>query len=259
MAVTAPTTYYKADEASGDLVDYMGVANLTAHGSPGTTTGKINDARTIASASSQYFSSTNATFSPGTSTHFSGCAWVKFTSSVTATQIVFGKDEAGGREYIVWISNLVSKRFEFWDPTNTALGDTVFGDLSTNTWYLVAFGWDGTNKWLSVNAGTRDTAAVGSWVAGTSTELDIGRRSYSGFPTTMDGAVDGIGWWSGHDLSDAELAEIYNSGSGSESWLPAFARGFISPFAFVYGRAGVVAAVAQAGTRTSMLSLMGVG
>lgn len=87
--------------------------------------------------------------------------------------------------------------------------------VTAGTPFFAAWGCDGTNQWVRLNAGTRATVAHNTTthaLSATAATLKFGVNDASTEP--MTGAVGNVGYWRGRSLSDAELDSLRNSGAG---------------------------------------------
>ena len=86
-------------------------------------------------------------------------------------------------------------------------------DLTINTWYHTAFGFDGSVLWLQVNDGTRVTLAAPDGVTFNSgNPLTIGTNSViNGIVSHC--LVDEMCYANGHSFTTAEVTRLYNGGS----------------------------------------------
>ncbi|HEU5313486.1 MAG TPA: LamG domain-containing protein [Candidatus Udaeobacter sp.] len=209
--------YYKLDEASGNALDASGAGlNLPNHSNPiGTASGLINGARNWTSGGSAYFyESDTSKFSPGAS-HFSFSIWVNLANTTQSggdTGLLTKSATGGQREYILYYDS--NHKFHFWvsrDGTNTT--SVIWATSpSANTWYNVTGGWDGTNVWISVNAGARVTAPFSGPLHQDTVGFQIGYELGSGAP--FAGKLDEFGFWVGRDLTAGEVSQLYNGGAG---------------------------------------------
>ena len=83
------------------------------------------------------------------------------------------------------------------------------GVVSTNNWYHVCFKTEGANMSLYINGSLIQTsqstlATVGQFFIGSGSNINY-----------FDGQIDAVGIWN-RALSDAEVAELYNNGTGLE-------------------------------------------
>ena len=216
---------WKLEESSGERVDVMHVNrsrnyNLTASGSPGSTTGKIGSAVQLTAASSQYLWRTYNGIQPGAE-DFCAAAWVYLDSKGAARTICGQWDSATAADqaWVLWYDNGTDRFiFSIKDSAGTIvqLQATTFGSPSTGTWYLIIASWDGDSyvMSISVNNGTADTTA-GVRPVPTNEEFRVGAMGNGGGTVNYwDGRIDELGLWFNHILTASESSWLYNSGNG---------------------------------------------
>jgi RHS repeat-associated protein len=90
----------------------------------------------------------------------------------------------------------------------------AFGSPTTNTWYFVCGGYDGTNAWISVNAGTRNTVPFSTDIFDGTNTLRVGSGYPGGSsPEYLDGMVDDLMLYK-RVLNTSEIGWLYNAGAG---------------------------------------------
>lgn len=101
-----------------------------------------------------------------------------------------------------------------WDcPIN--LGGSTWSTLTDGNWHMIAGGHNGTNCWLSLDAGTITTAAItGTLLDGG--EWTVGAR-HTDFANDFDGYADQAIVYD-RFLKPSEIDELYNSGSGYDPY-----------------------------------------
>lgn len=220
MSITTPTAFYNMDEASGVAEDAVGTKDLTDNNTVGTATGKINGARDFVRANSEYLSSSDSSFAPG-DTNYSWSGWVYFNTAPTTEQYLIGKDQETSREYSLrsYDSGGNGKlQWTVFDSGGNPRTVDWSGTVTTSTWYFVALYHDTTNNLIgiSVDGGAYVTAAAATaHAAAGATDMTLGERKYGGGEQKpLDGRLDMVGFWAGHVLSDAEVDELYNAGTG---------------------------------------------
>ena len=208
------------NEASGTRTDSHGTNHLTDNNTVGSTTGKQGNAALFALASSEYLSiPDNASLSMWAGARMTVCTWVKLNSK-TSPQIQEFVAKSGSTngswEYFLRYDGL-NDRFEFVvtsDGTSTTqleANANTFGSPSINTWYFLCGGYDGTNIWVSVNAGARDTVAYSADIydGSSSNALQVGR--YAGGSQYLNGALDEALIYK-RSLNAGEISWLYNGG-----------------------------------------------
>jgi hypothetical protein len=210
------------DEASGSALDATGNGlSLVQYGGNGvvgsSTSGIINGCRSWNGTSNVSFHDTNAAhFSPGAS-HLSFSYWINLTNlaQIGNDTGTLSKANAGrSYEWISWYRASDHKLYVGASSNGTTLVSVAWSTpVTASAWYFVAGGWDGSNVWISVNGGARQTVQLlaGS-LATTANGLFVGLESGSG--GWFNGKMDEIGVWIGRDLTDAEVVQLYNGGAG---------------------------------------------
>lgn len=208
-------SYWKLDEASGNAIDAHGSNDLTDVGSVGTAAGKVGTSRDFVAASSNALTlASNSDVVTG-DIDFTFACWVNLDDKTVARD-VFGKWVAP-EEYILVYSSFndqISWLCENPSGLVTTSFASTFGAFTVGTWYFVVCYHDATNNeiGISVNGGAFDTAAHADGVRAGSGTFSIGHRTISA-AGKMDGKIDEVGFWK-RLLTSAEIAALYNSGSG---------------------------------------------
>jgi hypothetical protein len=211
--LTNLVSHWNLDEAldSDDAADAHGSNTLPNATTIAAGTGKISGCRTFVASESDYFAiNDNADMSVAANTSFTFTAWVKLATK-TAVLGVLGKFNTSD-EYGLYYTN-ATDRFRF-DIVGSNISATSFGSPSTATWYFIACGYDSPNTdvWISVNAGTRDSANDANGTTDDTNQFTLGTLRTGAF--YFDGDIDHVSFWKGRVISDAELAELYNAGNG---------------------------------------------
>jgi hypothetical protein len=159
----------------------------------------------------------NLSFGNGsTDSPFSISAWIKIGQ--TTTQGIVSKYGTNNvtREYLFQItaSKIRLTLIASGGATNFATGNTA---LSLNTWYHVAFTYDGSGGPTAYNGinlyvnGTAETATTGgsayTAMTNTVTDVEIGRYG----SRELNGAMDEVAIFSS-ELSASDITSIYNGG-----------------------------------------------
>jgi len=181
----------------------------------GTGTGKINSARSFPGTAGLklWRNQSLSEFSLGSS-HLSFSMWINQSGSSTGDKGLIGKFNSGSnREWLCYLANSDSKFHMVAALNDSTLTDIAWtSTVSTSTWYHVCGGWDGTNVWIVVNAGTRVTGARSGPIQATTVEkFEMGDESGGG---AINGLIDECVIWIGRDITDPEVSTLYNSGNG---------------------------------------------
>lgn len=199
---------WKCDEASGNLVDYVGSNTGTAVGSPGATTGRIGGARTFDGTGNQRFTVADASgVSVGLSTDWTLYFRVKFTS-IGSYPMILSKANTGGTnvEFECFVDTTTTNRINF-RATNDVV--TLVNALSavvvtTGVWYDVCLAYSVSAGKISiqVNSETPVETTLTSGIVDSTETLCIGSRNGGGLP--LNGAIDDIRIWKGRFLNQQE-------------------------------------------------------
>jgi hypothetical protein len=210
--------YYSLDEASGNAIDAHAAFDLTQSGTIGSVAGKVGNARDFErSAGDEYFDG-GAIHNFG-DTDFSIVGWMNLDDKTTTQTLASRYGGAADRTYgIDYLTG--TDRFRFFVTANgtdlvTVLANS-FGSPSATTWYMIAARHDSVNNFIriSVNAGTVDSTAhaTGLYTGGTAAFL-MAAIFHGAIANLHNGPLDEVGVWGRH-LSDAEITQLYNGGSG---------------------------------------------
>jgi hypothetical protein len=217
--LTNLVSYWKLDEASGNATDAHGSSTLTDNNTVGTTTGKINGARSFVAASSEYLSiADNADLSVSGNTHFAVSCWVNLASKAALRNFLTKWDNTGNQRAYRLEYDSGGDRFQMQVSGDGSSATTVvannFGSPSTATWYHIVAWHDATADTINicVNNGTPNSAAHSTGVFDNTAVFAIGARQ--GPFGLWDGAIDEVGFWKGRILDATARTALYNSGSG---------------------------------------------
>ena len=193
-------SYYKLDEASGNLVDSKGSNDLTNNSATYGATGIINDALTFDGVSDYLTGSFSKTF-----TAYTIQAWIK-TSSVTNN---WGGIISDSGQDMLLRRNINTDKLNF---QSVAAGFAIVSTdvFDTDNWIHVVATYDGTTAELWMDGVSQGTDGGTGSVA--ITTFEIGRNEQIN-ANKWEGEIDEVGVWD-RALSDAEVALLFNSGSG---------------------------------------------
>lgn len=220
---TGLAAYWPMNEtvSSGDVAakDESGRGNdLTSNNSVLSDAGKIENARVLVAANSEYFSiPSNADVQFG-NRDWSLALW--FNATTWSGQLV-AKDSASGRELECALTTAdgQNRLRPYFFLSNGGAIDAFVGTgagLATGQWNFLAFRHIHATGVITARVNTT-TATISrpsglSW-ATTDTAFTIGRREYTGFFGYHSGKVDECARWN-RALSDDELDQLYNDGNG---------------------------------------------
>lgn len=214
--------YWKFNESSGNAADSSGAGvTLTNNNTVGYAAGKIANAGDYGSSNTnKYFSAANTLGINGGA--ISHNFWVNISTAPTSgnaaglvghfnnsnkiNERVFYKNDGG-------TLNLYFNRLIAGISNN---GPTVAQTLTTGTWYMITFTYDGTTVRGYVNGTEIGNAGGGSGSGSDSGYFNgIIVGSMNGGPPTdvLKGLLDEYGVWS-RALSPTEITTLYNGGAG---------------------------------------------
>ena len=210
------TAYYKLDESSGAVIDATGIQNGVNYGATAGQTGKINTAYSFGYG--DYINLTNNTGIVPTE-NFTISLWIYPTALPAGNGgglVTKGSDVAGNDSYLLFIEGGALPRFVYYNQSGTiGSGLMATTNLVNNSWYHVLVKKSGTNATMWINGtkideeiyplGSPRTSAIETMIGA----YGAGVGTYYSF----NGTIDEVGLWN-RSLTDAEIAQLYNSGSG---------------------------------------------
>lgn len=216
--LTGLVAYWGLDEASGDAADkHSGGLTLTQTGSPGAASGVVYSTARTFNGSNQYFTRASDSSITLGDIDYAVAMWV-FLSDLS-TRYFIGKANAlngADWDYAGQYSPSLGLRWIIGNGTgNSAIAASTFGTASTNTWYLfIAQHVATTNTiFVSVNAGTEDSATYTGTHDTTTKPLAIGRLSdYSG--NQWYGRIGPVAIWKNRTLDATARSALWNGGAG---------------------------------------------
>lgn len=213
VIIPAPTAYWKLDEASGSRIDSTGNGNnllITASAVP-SAAGLLNNA---ASFNTDLLKKLERAALDSAGGPVTISVWVKL-NSVATDQFIIGRLEDGAGSvngYGLCFGSTSATFFYTQGDDSIPVDDRLVSvvPVSVGVWYHVMCGYDGSNHFLIVNGGIRETdeglnpkTAVAPFSIG---------RSYETF-NSLNGLVDEAGVWIGTALSYDQAVKLYNSGT----------------------------------------------
>lgn len=206
--------YYKLEDAT----DFFGSNNLTNTGSVTFNAGQVNNAADFGTNNStKDLETTNSLGINGGNMSMSFWLNISTAPGTNITYVVAEQANTGTQvEYIVhYLDNAGTKQMKWIRGRHGIANDilTVNTTLTVGTWYHIVLTYDGTNVegWINnVSQGT--VASSGNGSAGSTTGFGLGFQ-YVGGGAFTSGLIDEVGVW-GKKLSNTEIADLYNSGSG---------------------------------------------
>ncbi len=223
--LTNLVSYWKFDESSGNAADAQGSNTLTNNNSITYVAGEINNAAHINSASTQYFSITDASQSGLDLTgDFSVSFWVKYATlpddGIRALHFTKYLRAGNQRSYYYGLLNTAgaySMDMILSSDGTATENPHVTWTPSTGTWYhqVIVFTAASAKSQFYVNGaqqGADQIGAITSLKDGTAT-FEIGQNDGDENPRTYVFNQDEMGIWS-RPLSAGEVSQLYNSGAG---------------------------------------------
>lgn len=211
--------YYKLDEASGNATDATGNGfTLTNTNTVGFAAGALNNAADYGTANTnKYFRLSNNLGITGGAITIS--TWVKMRTEIgTATQnIVIQGDVTSQVNYLMTYEfNGGSRRLLFNRQKQAVSNNTTVGaaTLGTTIFNHIVLRYDGTNLsgWLNGTKIAADLATSGNGAAAAVSDIILGSDQGQTATTYLSAFQDETGIWS-RGLSDAEIGQLYNSGT----------------------------------------------
>jgi hypothetical protein len=205
--------YWNMDAASGNETDQTGRGNtLVDFNTVTSAAGKVGTSRHFASASSERFSiADNADMSLGADQSFTFAAWL-WLDTLVGSEGIFTKvvDAGVGDEWELKVNGGGTITLRVANGSSSATVGNHFP--ATGAWIFLVVGHDAANDLLfyKVNNGSLVTAA---WTGGTQNTGATVYMGYSIAASYFNGRMDEAGWWK-RALTETEMGELYNSGSG---------------------------------------------
>lgn len=222
-------SWWDGAETSGSLIDAHGTNHLTDNNTVTSAVGKVTytaeDASQFTAANSEYLSladSDDFSFGNGTSdSAFSGSAWVYLTD-ITSVALMYKTSPtttSSDVEYAFYVGSTSLLTIRLYDHSTTNyIGKSLDAALSANTWYHVAFTYDGSGSntglklYLNGYMPAQTGGNGGGYIAmenGTGT-FRIGNGFNASY---LDGRSQMCTMW-GRELSASEVLQLFGRGFG---------------------------------------------
>ena len=203
---TAPTAYWKLNEASGNRADSSGNGHtLTDGNTVGSTTGKTDTlAADFELDNNEYLTAADhADWDYGTG-DFTMCAWVKPETMTAGAQTIFGRNTGGNSNACdLW---LTSSNIIFAIAAAPLAYATV---LSAGTWYHIGAKRVSGNVRIFLNGSQVQAGNLATSVSYTTAQI-VG--NFQAVDTTFGAAFDGLiqdaAIWKGYAISDTEFSKL---------------------------------------------------
>jgi hypothetical protein len=208
--------FWKMDQASGNETGSHASIVLTDNNTCGSTTGKINNARTFNGTNESFSAADSATLSTG-DVSFYVALWVKWTSTV-GDQTIIGKWTESGNQREWRIRKNAFNGLDFFyssNGTNSANVATGTGIITTGVWYFLEAWHSATANEVNIayQGGSPTTLSYSSGVFDSTAVFEIGSKNAGG-AEFLNGAADEVYYRKGSIPSTADRAALYNAGSG---------------------------------------------
>lgn len=206
--------YYKADEPSGARNDSVGANHLTSNNSVGQAVGKLTNAASFTSSSSQYLSSGDTADLSMGNIDFTIALWAYPTAhgGILISKGDYSLNFFG--EYTIQALNSTTTRFYVGNGSTYATADA--GGLTLNAWTFIVAKHDAAADQIciSLNNGSFSCTSYSGGSYDSSYQFTLGRwANYSG--SYLDGRLDGVGIWK-RILTAGDITNLYNSGNGCD-------------------------------------------
>ncbi len=224
-ASAAAVAYWSMNESSGTRVDTINGLNLASFNSTGSASGKFDLAASFVPASSNYLqrNADDAVLSGG-DVYLVFRAWITLSSKADLA-CVFGKmgDSTGtNREYMLRYDNGTDRLvlFVFDASGATTVSADNFGSIPLDTLILVHCGHDPVSNivWISINAGTRNTAAHSTGIFNGPNFFTVGGQQTGTLSSELQayyaGLIDDLVVMRDYDFTTADATADYNGGTG---------------------------------------------
>lgn len=223
-----------------DAIDTPGTNDLTDNNGVTFVSGKVGNAGSFPFGTSRYLSIANNTSLEVGDVDATWTCWVYLNSTSTAKGIFAKWAAANDGDYRLFHASGGAFIFTVRNSANSANAVATWGsNAAADTWYFVACRHDATANLISisVDAGTPVTAVLSGGTRISANGFAIGALNIAS--TFHNGLVDEFGFWKRY-LSDAEITELYNGGSGRDYAYIAGGAGIVHP---LFGGEGIHSAI----------------
>jgi len=218
-AVVAPasTGLYAVYKAENNANDSLGVLNGTAVGGVTYTTGINGNAFNLNGTTGLISLPNGALSSLGTS--FSYNVWVyinQYNGNGICAIFNTYTDSGGNRGFYTRVGSQTLQTYAFNSSGTAIINGAGGGAIPVLTWKMVTITFDGSNVRSYVNGSIVDTTAYSGTIAyGATTYPSFGALHYdtATYAYFLQGKIDEVNIWN-KKLSNAEVTDLYNSGTG---------------------------------------------
>jgi hypothetical protein len=211
LSDTNLVSYYKVDETSGDIIDYVGYDQNASNN------GGVQGQAGIIEKSVQFDGTHNTdyvTFTKTTSGRQTVNVWVYYNSSIQWTNnLLYQSSPRIEFDYRVW--NNADNTTKPQIKIGTGSYVTAPNDITENAWHMLTYTWsggtdtNGVKLYIDGNLVAQGTSNISTTGTGT---VYLGRIPTAGNDNS-DIKIDEISLWD-TNLSASEISELYNSGAG---------------------------------------------
>lgn len=213
---TSLISHWSLEEASGNRADDFGSNTLTDNNTVTQNTGKVGNAGQFTAANTETLSVADNAGLSVTDVDFTIAGWIYLDSLGAVRTWASKSTDPTDRGWAAYINSDDKAHFVVRNSGDSAYVDvtaSTFGALSVSTWYFIICDYDSTGDTIgiSVNNGTRDTAALAGGTRDTAVDFILGADSVTN--DLWNGRIDEVAFWK-KLLSVSDKAAIYNSGNG---------------------------------------------
>lgn len=223
----AATSFWKMDDAANATRDdFYNLNDLTdVLSNVGQAAGKISNAALFVRASATVLTRTDqASLSLGANTSLTISCWAYITGAGTFYSLVSKFNAVSDVEYSLECRPGNNQIFFYLGKSNNTYSSECTGNFggsfSSSTWYHIVARYNAGTQIMSIWTNGVKTGGDSSHPNGTrngANALTVGSSTASGANAAtdiMDGRMDGVGIWIGTALTDQQIADLYNAGSG---------------------------------------------
>lgn len=210
------TNLYAVYKGESNTNDSLSINNGTARGGLTYTAGKSGNGFVFNGTTSSVDLPNGTLSSLGTS--FSYSFWIKPSIITGISCMINTYTSTGGSKgfYTRYTSGGAIETYAFNSGGSAIINGAGGGTITSGTWQMVTITFDGSNIRTYKNGTLQNTTAYSGVIAfDTTTYPSIGSLYYA--PATyayfVNGSMDEVYFWT-KKLSDAEVTELYNSGTG---------------------------------------------
>lgn len=213
-------SYWKMDDASGDLIDAHSTYNLTYNGALYGQTGVINDAIGFDGTNdwATVGHTTDLTFNRADSWSIS--LWINTSNTAQVFPILSKQESSTGYNGYIFHQQTSTFAFNIADSGSRNIYLTLpEASVADGNWHHIVFTYNGSSTVESLtlyldnsDSGTPLGTTLLTTTAATAS-FDLAYRSTAAGWGYWEGDIDEIGVWR-RELTSGEVSELYNSGSG---------------------------------------------